>query len=340
MSTITPPLVNPGAQAAAQRARLNARDGRANKLLKYLALIGGAIVLIAMFAIAYQVIDGATSAFNKFGLGFLTHKVWIPATGQFGALAYIYGTVITGLGSIILATFLGVSIGLFLSMMAPRRVSAVIGPLVEMLAAIPSVVLGLIGIYLICPFIANTLEPPLHSVLGFLPIFGDPQPVGNSLFAAILVLTIMVVPIVAALSRDIFLTVPQELRDGAEALGATRWEMIRGVVLPTTSSGVIAACVLGFGRAIGEAIAVSQVVGDEPLTHISWFLPTNTMASVTALQYPSAVSALHTSSLFYIATILFFFGLLVNLIARWIGGGFRIGGTGVFGVFATAGPPN
>ena len=127
-------------------------------------------------------------------------------------------------------------------------------------------ILGLLGIYLIAPFVAEHVEPWLHSALGFIPVFGEPQPVGNSLFTASLVLTIMVVPIIAALTRDLFMTVPGELRDGAEALGATRWEMIRGVVLPSTSSGVIAACVLGFGRAIGEAIAVSQVVGDQPLT--------------------------------------------------------------------------
>jgi phosphate transport system permease protein len=133
------------------------------------------------------------------------------------------------------------------------------------------------------------------------------------------VLVIMVVPIIAALTRDLFLTVPSELRDGAEALGSTRWEMIRGVVLPMTSSGVTAACVLGFGRAIGEAIAVSQVVGDQPLDHLDLFLGGNTAASVIALQYPSAVSSLHTSSLFYLATILLVFSLLVNFGARQLG---------------------
>ena len=235
----------------------------------------------------------------------------------------------TSFCSLVLATVLGVSIGLFLSLMAPRQISVVVGPLVEMLAAIPSVILGLLGIYLIAPFVAQHVEPWLHSVLGFIPIFGEPQPVGNSLFTASLVLTIMVVPIIAALTRDLFMTVPLELRDGAEALGATRWEMIRGVVLPTTSSGVIAACVLGFGRAIGEAIAVSQVVGDQPLTPINWFQGGDTLASRIALQWEGSVSALHTSSLFYLAAILFVFGLIVNLLARQISSG--IGTLGAFG---------
>ena len=258
-------------------------------------MIGGSLLFLTMIAIAYQVIDGASVAFDKYGFAFLGNRLWIPAVGQFGAFPFIYGTLVTSVLCIILATFLGVAIGLFLSLMAPRRVSAIVGPLVEMLAAIPSVVLGLIGIALIAPFIVAHVEPILHDVLGFLPIFGTPGTVGNSLFTASLVLTIMVVPIVAALSRDLFLTVPLELRDGAEALGATRWEMIRGVVLPTTSSGVIAACVLGFGRAIGEAIAVSQVVGDAPLTPHNLFLPGDTLASRLALQFASPVSALHES---------------------------------------------
>jgi len=302
MSLATEPVQNPTGTARERRSRLNAFDQRANKALRWFAWIGGALIFIAMFLIAYQVIDGATLAFNKFGVGFLKDKAWIPTLGEFGAYSYIYGTLVTSLFSVILATILGVAIGLFLALMAPRRVAVVIGPMVEMLAAIPSVVLGLIGIYLICPFIKSDLEPPLHDVLGFIPLFGTPGTVGNSLFAASLVLTIMVVPIIAALTRDLFLTVPLELRDGAEALGATRWEMIRGVVMPTTASGVIAACVLGFGRAIGEAIAVG-----------------NSMASVIALQYEGAVSALHTSSLFYLAAILLVLSLIVNLMARQIG---------------------
>ncbi len=286
-------------------------------------MIGGSLLFLTMIAIAYQVIDGASMAFDKYGFAFLGQQALDP--GDRGSSAPFRSSTERSSPRSSASScrrFLGVAIGLFLSLMAPRRVSAIVGPLVEMLAAIPSVVLGLIGIALIAPFIVAHVEPILHDVLGFLPIFGTPGTVGNSLFTASLVLTIMVVPIVAALSRDLFLTVPLELRDGAEALGATRWEMIRGVVLPTTSSGVIAACVLGFGRAIGEAIAVSQVVGDAPLTPHNLFLPGDTLASRLALQFASPVSALHESSLFYLAAILFVFGLITNLAARWIAYGF------------------
>jgi phosphate transport system permease protein len=329
VTSIATSELGPAGRAQRRRTRLNVRDRRANRALKALAFGGGGLVFVAMFLIAYEVISGASLAFNTFGLSFIWHKQWIPIKGEFGALPFIYGTVVTSLCALVLATILGVSIGLFLSLIAPRRISLFVGPLVEMLAAIPSVILGLLGIYLIAPFVAHHVEPWLHSAFGFIPIFGDPQAVGNSLFTASLVLTIMVVPIIAALTRDVFMTVPLELRDGAEALGATRWEMIRGVVLPTTSSGVIAACVLGFGRAIGEAIAVSLVVGFEPVIPGNWFHGGDTLASRVALQWEGSISALHTSSLLYLALILFVFGLIVNLLARQISSG--IGTLGSFG---------
>ncbi|HEX3804761.1 MAG TPA: phosphate ABC transporter permease subunit PstC [Solirubrobacteraceae bacterium] len=319
MSSLAAPELNPLAPAdPARRSRLDKVDRRANGALKWLALGGGALVFIALLAIVYQILSGASSAFDKFGFAFIFHKTWIPAANEFGAWTFIYGTLVTGLASVALATLLGVSIGLFLSLMAPRRVAAVIGPLVEMLAAIPSVVIGLIGIYLICPFIKSDIEPWVHSAFGWIPIFGGPQQVGNSIFAAILVLTIMVVPIIAALTRDLFLTVPGDLRDGAEALGATRWEMIRGVVIPTTQSGIVAACVLGFGRAIGEAIAVSQVIGDVPVAPLNLFKGGYSLGPVMANQFPSPVSALHTSALFYLAAILLVLGIATNMSAQWI----------------------
>jgi len=283
-----------------------------------LALAGGALVFLVLIAVVYQVISGASLAFDKYGFGFIVHKTWIAPANEYGGLTFIYGTLVTGVGSLILSTILGVSIGLFLSLMAPRRVAAVIGPLVEMLAAIPSVVLGLIGIYLLLPFIHSDIEPALHSVLGFTQIFGPAQGAGNSPFAAILVLTIMVVPIIAALTRDLFLTVPRELRDGAEALGCTRWEMIRGVVIPTTQSGITAACVLGFGRAIGEAIAVALVIGGVPAMHLSVFMSSYTIGSVMANVAPSAISSLETSSLFYLGAILLVMGITTNLAAQRI----------------------
>ena len=319
MSSLAAPELNPLAPADPRRgSRLDKVDRRANRALKWLALGGGALVFLVLLAIVYQILSGASGAFNKFGFAFIFHKNWVPASNEYGAWTYIYGTLVTGVGSVLLSTILGVSIGLFLSLMAPRRVAVIIGPLVEMLAAIPSVIIGLIGIYLICPFIKTDMEPWVHSAFGWLPIFGAPEPVGNSIFAAILVLTIMVVPIIAALTRDLFLTVPGELRDGAEALGATRWEMIRGVVIPTTQSGIVAAAVLGFGRAVGEAIAVAQVIGGIPADPIDLFKGGYTGASLVANTFISPVSSLNTSALFYIAAILLAIGITSNLTAQRI----------------------
>jgi phosphate transport system permease protein len=318
----------PATTRARARARLNRIDRFANRGLTIACAVGAGLVLVAMVEIAYQVINGASAAIRQYGLGFITSTSWVPNSVQgkppeFGALTFIYGSLMTSVTSLVLATAIGVAIGLFLSMLAPRRVATVIGPLVEMLAAIPSVVLGFVGIVVIAPFIQSTIEPFLHSTLGFIPLFGEPQPAGDSLFTASLVLTIMVVPIIAALCRDLFLTVPRDLTEGAEALGSTRWEVIRGVVLPTTASGVVAAAVLGFGRAIGEAIAVSQVIGGVVGININLFIPGDALAARIATQFPSPDSAMHLSALYYLGVILLAFSVLTNLLARRIAKGFH-----------------
>ena len=166
-----------------------------------------------------------------------------------------------------------------------------ISPLVEMLAAIPSVILGFWGILILAPFVHEQVEPFLHDKLGFIPLFGQPQTTGASVFTASLILTIMVVPIIASISRDLFLSVPTDIQDGASALGATRWEVVRGVVLPSTASGVIAASLLGLGRALGEAIAVTQVIGAGSEIHASLFETGDTMAGRIANQFPGAITA-------------------------------------------------
>lgn len=318
VSTISPsPRLSPAATRV-RRQQLARSDRRGARTLRMLTIAAGLTLVVVMAAVAYQVVDGATMAINRFGLGFVTSTSWNTSHDQLGAMPFIYGTLVSSVISLFFATLLGVSIGLFLALMAPGPVAAVVGPMVEMLAAVPSVVLGLIGIIVISPFTSHVLEPVLHSVLGFLPFFGPAQPNGSSLFTASLVLTIMVVPIISALSRDIFRTVPKELREGAEALGATRWETIRGVVLPTTAAGVTGACVLGFLRALGEAIAVVQVVGNSTLIHADLFLPGSTIGAAIANQFLSPEDALTESSLYYLALILFVVGVVTNLLSRYI----------------------
>jgi phosphate transport system permease protein len=280
--------------------------------------------VVTLVEIAYQVIHGASPSISRFGLGFLWHSEWQANFGRFGAATALYGTAVSSVMALVLAAPLGIAIAIYLSMLAPKGIRVVVGPLVEMLAAIPSVILGLWGVIVLAPFVQKHVEPALHSALGFIPIFGSPQTTGLSVFTGGLILTIMVVPIIASLSRDLFLTVPKELKDGAEALGATRWEMIRGVVLPTTASGVAAATVLGLGRALGEAIAVSQVTGGGNLIHGSLFETGSTLAGRIANDSQFIVSKLHRTSVFYLALILLAIALVTNLVARAISSRFDV----------------
>jgi phosphate transport system permease protein len=307
--------------------RRRLRDRFGDGLLYGVTFAAGALAIALLVAIAYKIAQAAGPAWDEFGLGFLTGRAWDPVKNEFGALDLIYGTAITSVVALLIATPLSLAIGLFLSELAPQGVRDVIGALVEMLAAIPSVVLGLWGILVLGPFVQDTLGPGLQKTLGFLPIFeGTPQ--GSSVFTASIVLTIMVVPIVAAICRELFLSVPSELEEGALALGLTRWEMIRGVVLPYTRGGIFAALALGFGRAVGEAIAVTQVIGGQLGIHASLFVPGDTLASRIAAQYQGAVSHLQVSSLVYLAAILLVITLIVNLGAQLIVQRFEYQGTG------------
>ncbi len=275
----------------------------------------GALALLV--AIAYKVFDGSSLAFDKFGFSFIWSRTWNPVTEQFGALDFIYGTAITSFFALLLATPLSVAIGLYLTELAPRGIRDVVGSLVEMLAAIPSVILGLWGVLVLAPIVGQHVEPFLHHWLGFIPLFGG-TPQNSGYLTAILVLTIMVVPIVASVSRELFLSVPPEMKEGAYALGMTRWETVRGVILPHVGPGIAAAVILGLGRAIGEAIAVALLIGGILGIHVSLFAEGVTLASQIALQYQGAASNLQISALVYLAAILLVISLIVNVIAQVI----------------------
>jgi phosphate transport system permease protein len=306
-------------------------------MLLALCALAAVVGVATLAGVVYEMVKGAEPSISHFGLGFLGHTRWKPNTAphgvsatvantfeQFGAAAMMYGTVVTSLFALLLATPLGIAIAIYLSMIARPTVRAVVGPLVEMLAAIPSIIMGFWGFLVLAPFVQAHIEPALHSALGFIPLFGPAQTTGLSLFTAGLVLTLMILPIIAALSRDLFLTVPRELKDGAAALGATRWEIIRGIVLPSTASGVAAATVLALGRALGEAIAVLLVVGGIPQIHASLFSGGATMASLIASQFTSPASPLHIPSLYYLALVLLAIGLFTSLAARAIGRRFDV----------------
>jgi phosphate transport system permease protein len=285
------------------------------RLITLLAALGA---LALLGAIVWKVIALGWPSISHYHLGFITAKTWDPVHRVFGALPFIYGTAISSLIALLISTPLAIAIALWLSELAPRGVRGVVGSLVEMLAAIPSVVLGLWGILVLGPFLAQHLEPWLHDHLGFVPIFGAPSATGTGLFTAGLILTIMIVPIIASVCRELFLQVPSELEEGALALGATRWEMVRGVILPATRTGIAAAIILGLGRALGEAIAVTQVIGGGTTISRNIFGPSDTLASKIAASYQGAATGLEQSSLLYLAAILLVIGLVTNLVAQVI----------------------
>ena len=282
-----------------------------------LCALAALLSIVVIGEVAYQVITGSRTAISMFGLGYLSRSSWAPNFTRYSAGIFIYGTLITSGMALILAMPIGVAIGIYLALLARPGLRGVIGPLVELLAAVPSVIIGFWGILVLSPFVQH-IEPGLNSALGFIPLFAAPQTTGTSVFTAGLVLAIMILPIIASLSRDLFLTVPQDLQDGAAALGATRWEVIRGVILPSTAPGVIAASVLGLGRALGEAIAVTQVIGAGNTVHGSLFATGDTLASRIAELFPGT-DPVFRSALFYLALILLAIGLATNLFAQWLG---------------------
>ncbi|MDP9234592.1 MAG: phosphate ABC transporter permease subunit PstC [Actinomycetota bacterium] len=269
--------------------------------------------------LVYKVFSEAWTAIHTFGLGFLTTGNWDPVHAHFGASEFIFGTAVSSFGALLIATPLSIAIALFLTELSPRRARTPIGILVELLAAIPSVILGLWGILVLGPVLQRTVEPALHSAFHSIPVIGnlfgrDYSIVG--LFPAILILTIMTVPIVSSLTREIFATVPSGTKEAALALGATRWEMIKTTILPYSRSGIIAAVILGLGRAVGEAIAVTQVIGGTEGIHSNIFLPADTLASRIAGQYQGATSPLQISSIAYLGAILLVLSVIFNGVAR------------------------
>jgi len=267
--------------------------------------------------IAITVFQKADPAIVKYGFGFLVSKGWDPVAEHFGALDFIWGTLESSALALIIAAPISIAIALYLTELASHTVRRPIAILVELLAAIPSVILGLWGILVFGPFLNDHLEPALQNVLGWIPLFsGTPSPYG--MLNAALILTIMVVPIVSAIAREVFETTPHDLKEAAYALGATRWEMVRMVILPYGRAGVTGAMILGLGRALGEAIAVTQVIGNTPGIHVSLFAPAASLAAQVASEYQGATTRLQASALIYLAAILLVISLIVNIVARLI----------------------
>lgn len=282
---------------------------------KALTWVMAAMVFVLIVLVALELYQGAGLSIERFGWKFLVSSEWDPVREQFGALPFIYGTFVSSMLALIIATPLAVGTAIYLTELAPLWVRQPIITLVEMLAAIPSVILGLWGIFVMVPFLRQYLFPGLKSVFGFLPLFQGPI-YGVSILAAALIIAIMILPIITSVSREILRSVPDLQREAAYALGATRWEVTRIAVLSYAKRGIFGAMILGLGRALGETMAVTMVIGNRPEIAASLFAPGYTLASVIANEFTEATSDVYLSALFEIGLILLGVTILTNVLAR------------------------
>lgn len=288
----------------------NASDAFFRGLLFTASFMVLVLVLAMIFALASQ----SMLSIRQFGFGFITSSDWNPIKGQFGALPFIYGTIVSSLIAIVISVPLSLGIAIFLVEQAPTFLSRPLGFLVELLAAIPSVVYGLWGIFILAPFLRVHVEPPLQNWFGWLPFFQGPI-TGIGLLTGGVILAIMVTPIISAIVRDVLTAVPSSQREAALALGATKWETTR-VVLVNGAPGIAGAVILGLGRAIGETMAVTMVIGNRPQISTSLFAPSYTIASVIANEFTEATEDIYLSALVELGLILFLVTFVVNAIAR------------------------
>ncbi len=272
-----------------------------------------------LLVLAYMVISTTGTALPVFraeGISFITSSEWSPSNGKFGALAFIYGTIVTSVIALVIAVPLSLGVSLFLTEYAPKRLRAPIGYAVDLLAAVPSVIYGLWGVFVLLPLFLQPIADFLADYLGFIPIFAGP-PSGLSYFGAGVILAIMITPIISSLTREVFDTVPDADRQAAYALGATRWEMIRQSVLPRARGGIVGAVMLGLGRALGETIAVALLVGSAVKVDASIVRPGYTMAAVIANQFSEATGD-HIRALVAVGVVLFVMTIIINMAARAI----------------------
>ena len=282
---------------------------------KLVAVFAAAMIVVLIVLVGWELYSGSRLAIAKYGPGFLWSSEWDPVLEKFGALPFIFGTLVSSLISLLIAVPLGVATALFLTELAPLKVRQPIIIAIEMLAAVPSVIFGLWGVFILIPWLRDSLFLWLKKSLGFLPLFQGPI-YGVSMLAAGIIIAIMILPIVTSISREILRSVPNLQREAAYALGATRWEVLKIAVLSYARRGLFGAAVLGLGRALGETMAVTMVIGNRPQISASLFAPCYTLASVVANEFTEATTDLYLSALFEIGLVLFAVAILVNAAAQ------------------------
>ena len=311
-------IPSPETQPTLRRAASSGANG--DMVFAGLARAAGVLVLVLLGAIIVMLLLGGLQAFRAFGPGFLTNADWDPVQDIYGAAVPIYGTVVTSVLALAMSVPVAFGIAFFLTEMAPQWMRRPIGTAIELLAAVPSIIFGMWGFFVIVPFMAETIQPWLIDTLGDVPGIGvlfSGAPFGTGIFTAALILAVMIIPFIAAVMRDVFLTVPPMFKESAYGIGCTRWEVMRSIVLPYTRASVVGGIMLGLGRALGETMAVTFVIGNTNRIAASLFAPGNTIASLVALEFPEApAGSLKLSSLLALGFVLFVISFIVLAISR------------------------
>src|SRR5579859_5447504 len=286
-----------------------------DRVFKAAMTLCGLAVLGVLILIVYELVAGSRLSWHAFGFKFFAASDWDPVNDQFGALPFIFGTLVSSLLALIIAVPLSVGVAVFTTEMCPKALRGPLSFFVELLAAIPSVIYGLWGIFVLVPILSRYIQPPLHKGLGWTGVF-EGASLGYSMLAAGVILAIMIIPVISSITREVLAVVPQHQREAALALGATRWEMIRLGVLRNARAGIVGAIILGLGRALGETMAVTMVIGNTPQIVKSLFAPGYTMASVLANEFNEATGDVYRSALIEIGLALFIVTILVNALAQ------------------------
>jgi phosphate transport system permease protein len=302
-------------------AKRAARQRSGERYFRTATLVAALLVLALLGGVAVSLLHGAWPALSHFKLGFLTRELWNPVTDEFGALAPIYGTLMTSLIAMLLAVPIGFGIAIFLTELCPRRLRRPVGVAIELLAAVPSIIFGIWGLFVLAPILQRHLQPWLIEYIGPAPGIGrlfQGPPFGIGVLSAGLVLAIMVLPFIAAVMRDVFETVPDVLKESGYALGATTWEVIWQVVVPYSRVGMVGGIMLGLGRALGETMAVTFVIGNAHRVSASLLAPGTTISASIANEFTEAVGDLYTSSLVALGVLLFLITFTVIAAARFM----------------------
>lgn len=313
MATTSTTVPSAGPLAGSRSLLSRLRDG--DEIARIITFLFAASVVLITVLLVYELWEGSALARHRFGFSFLRTSVWDPVFDQFGALPFIYGTVVTSTVALLIAVPLGIGAAIFLAELAPLRLSDTLEFFIDLLAAVPSVIYGLLGIFIIVPLMRQVVQPQLKQFLGFLPLFRGPA-FGLGFLTAGVVLAIMIIPYIISVSREILLSVPRDQREAALALGSTRWESTWKVVVPFARTGIIGSIFLALARALGETMAVTMVIGNTPIISSSLLSPGDSIASVIASQFKEATGELYTHSLIALGLVLFLLTFILNGLAR------------------------